>query len=173
MTEWRMASQPAGRPTPTCRGERICRASRRTALAAHLEVNLRSTSPTANGRRPPPFFRQGRREAPHRCWMTACGDVLSEVAANPSQIGPWCKLFMLPKCVLVTPPRPFARSRHRSNGTRARCAVEDGQYRKALQSLTSMGLALPSSDVFNDMKARYPCVDPSTIPAAPLSLSLS
>ena len=104
MTEWRMASQPAGRPTPTCRGERICRASRRTALAAHLEVNLRSTSPTANGRRPPPFFRQGRREAPHRCWMTACGDVLSEVAANPSQIGPWCKLFMLPKCVLVTPP---------------------------------------------------------------------
>ena len=28
--------------------------------------------------------------------------MLSEVAENPSQIGPWCKLF---KCVLANPPR--------------------------------------------------------------------
>ena len=67
---------------------------------------------------------------------------------------------------------PSAESRRRSNATHGHRAVEDGQYRKALQSLTSMGLALPSSDVFNDMKAKHPCVDPSTIPAAPPPLPI-
>ena len=50
----------------------------------------------------------------------------------------------------------------RSNATRARRAVGDGQYRKALQTLTSMGLALPSSDIFSEMLAKHPCVDPLT-----------
>ncbi|CAI8046120.1 hypothetical protein GBAR_LOCUS25494, partial [Geodia barretti] len=60
-----------------------------------------------------------------------------------------------------------AESRRRSNATRARRAVEDGQYRKAIQSLTSMGLALASSDVFNEMLEKHPSVDPPTIPETP------
>ena len=51
-------------------------------------------------------------------------------------------------------------SLRRSNATRARRAVEDGQYKKALQSLTSMGLAPPSSDVFDEMLAKHPQSDP-------------
>ena len=51
-------------------------------------------------------------------------------------------------------------SLRRSNTTRARRAVEDGQYKKALQSLTSMGLAPPSSDVFDEMLAKHPQSDP-------------
>ena len=33
----------------------------------HLETNLRNTSPTAIGRRPPPFFFTANRLAPHKC----------------------------------------------------------------------------------------------------------
>ena len=62
---------------------------------------------------------------------------------------------------------PSAESQRRSNATRARRAVGDGQYRKALQTLTSMGLALPSSDIFSEMLAKHPCVDPPTIPESP------
>ena len=38
--------------------------------------------------------------------------------------------------------------------------MEDGQYKKAPQSLTSMGLALPSTEVFNEMLAKNPQADP-------------
>ena len=125
-------------------------------------------------------------------WAHIVSEVLSAIVSNPSEVGPWCKLFMLSKCLLANPPRggrshwrdtlklvrsriqkwrdgefmglwaevsanirglrsrsvrsksktTSAESLRRSNSTCARRAVEDGQYKKALQSLTSMGLAL-------------------------------
>ena len=42
-------------------------------------------------------------------------------------------------------------SLHRVNLSRARQAVEDGEYRKAMQYLTSGGLAQVSTDVVNEM----------------------
>ena len=60
-----------------------------------------------------------------------------------------------------------AESLRRSNSTRARRAVEDGQYKKALQSLKSMGLALPSTEVLNEMRAKHPQSDSPLVPTTP------
>ena len=59
---------------------------------------------------------------------------------------------------------PSIESLRRSNATRARRAVGEGQYKKALQSLTSMGLAHPSTDVYNEMLAKHPQSDPPPLP---------
>ena len=144
-------------------------------------------------------------------WTLLLCEVLSDITTYPSEVGHWCKLFMLPKCVLMNPPRGgrshwrdtlklvLARiqkwkgggimdlwseaTRNRgsrsktkttspeslrcSNATRARREVADGQYKKALQCLTSMGLASPSSEVFNEMLAKHPQADPpSIVPSA-------
>ena len=32
-------------------------------------------------------------------------EVLSAIVSSPSEVGPWCKLFMLSKCLLANPPR--------------------------------------------------------------------
>ena len=60
------------------------------------------------------------------------------------------KLNISSKSKVVTPE--FL---HHSNADRARQAVEDGQFRKALQSLTAAGLAQPSTEVFNEMLAKH------------------
>ena len=62
---------------------------------------------------------------------------------------------------------PSCESLRRSNASRARRAAEDGQYKKALQSLTSMGLAPPSPEVFNEMLAKHPQSDPPRISDMP------
>ena len=38
-------------------------------------------------------------------WALLLSDALSAVVADPSLVGPWCKFFMLSKCVLANPPR--------------------------------------------------------------------
>ena len=66
-------------------------------------------------------------------------------------------------------PKPTARppeSRHHSTIIRARRSVEDGQYKKALQSLTSAGLAQPSDEVLGEMLAK------PTLPADPMSTDI-
>ena len=147
-------------------------------------------------------------------WATAFCEALTSLAADPHQTDAWCKLFMLPRCLLSSPPRggrshwrdtlktvrtriqkwragnfvelweEVASANHslkarlsrssssgsspdavlRSNVIRARRAVGDGQYRKALQSLSSAGLAQPSADVLVEMLAKHP---PSANPALP------
>ena len=52
----------------------------------------------------------------------------------------------------------------RNNVSRARRAVGDCQYRKALQSLTSAGLAQPSQVVLDEMLAKRPSSCPPTLP---------
>ena len=68
-----------------------------------------------------------------------------------------------------------AESLRRSNATRARRAVEEGQYKKALQAFTSMGLAQLSSEVYNEMLAKHPQSDPlpppATAPPPPVHVS--
>ena len=56
---------------------------------------------------------------------------------------------------------------HYHNIRRARSAVHDGQYTKAIQALTSEGLASPSNEVLNEMISKHPQVPPATLPAGP------
>ena len=65
-----------------------------------------------------------------------------------------------------------AESLYRSNISRARCAVANGQYKKALQCLTSTGIASPSSEVFNDLLAQHPQADLPFIPPTSHSLPI-
>ena len=150
-------------------------------------------------------------------WATVVGEVLASLLASPNQIESWCKLFMLPKCILSSPPRggcshwrdvlslvrsriqkwrdggicelwgnvtaeekklkarlscpkssgPSPESLCRGNAIRARRAVEDRQYKKVLQSLTSAGLVQPSNDVLAEMLAKHPISSIPTLPADP------
>ena len=58
----------------------------------------------------------------------------------------------------------------RTNARRARSAVEEGQYWKAIQALCSEGLAPPSSAVLEEMLAKHPQVSPPQIPLDPVPL---
>ena len=51
---------------------------------------------------------------------------------------------------------PSAESTRSTNARRARRAVENGQYKKAIQSLSSAGFAPPSEDVLDEMVAKHP-----------------
>ena len=53
-----------------------------------------------------------------------------------------------------------------SNARRAKRAVEAGQYRKAIQALTSGGLAPPSAEIVDEMLAKHP---QSPLPPTPSS----
>ena len=55
-TEWTMTSHPDFTPTPSWWGERTWMASCFRAAERDLETSRRKTSPTAMGRKPPPFF---------------------------------------------------------------------------------------------------------------------
>ena len=147
-------------------------------------------------------------------WAQIVGDVLSSVVSSPSDVGVWCKFFMLARCILISPPRggrshwrdtlKLIRSRiqkwregkflelwsdvaaadsrlklrhlsqkskcspeslRRVNSSRARQAVEDGEYRKAIQYLTSSGLAQVSTDVVNEMVIKHPSGVPPSFPS--------
>ena len=54
-----------------------------------------------------------------------------------------------------------------ANARRARRAMEDGQYTKATQALTSDGLAQASAEVYKEMLAKHPQVNPPPTPTAP------
>ena len=62
---------------------------------------------------------------------------------------------------------PSPESLCRGNTIRTRRAVEDGQYKKALQSLTSAGLAKPSNDVLVEMRAKHQVSSITTLPTDP------
>ena len=53
------------------------------------------------------------------------------------------------------------------NARRAPWAVSDGQFKKALQSLTSMGLALPTTNFLNEVLAKHPPAEPPAAPKTP------
>ena len=38
-------------------------------------------------------------------WAQIVGDALSAVVSSPSDVSVWCKLFMLARCILISPPR--------------------------------------------------------------------
>ena len=50
----------------------------------------------------------------------------------------------------------------------ARRVVEEGQYRKAIQLLTSGGLAPASEEVCNEMLQKYPQAPPPKLPTSPV-----
>ena len=62
---------------------------------------------------------------------------------------------------------PSSESLRLANISRARQAVGDGQYRKAIQSLSSDGLADVTTDVFDEIQAKHPQADPHCIPSDP------
>ena len=50
------------------------------------------------------------------------------------------------------------------NIKRAKLAVQDGQYSKAIKTLTSVGLATPSAEVLQEMPVKHPQIAPPTLP---------
>lgn len=54
-----------------------------------------------------------------------------------------------------------------ANARRTRRAAEDGQYRKAIQLLSSAGIAQSSRDVLEAMLSKHPQSAPSSIPSPP------
>ena len=60
---------------------------------------------------------------------------------------------------------------------RAKQAVQDGQYSKAIKALSSSGLATPSAEVLQEMLNKHPQAAPPTLPSSsvppPLTLSES
>ena len=65
--------------------------------------------------------------------------------------------------------RSLAKRRHQSasasssgNFWRAKLAVQDGQYTKAIRALTSEGLASPSPEVLQEMQNKHPQAPPLT-----------
>ena len=55
-----------------------------------------------------------------------------------------------------------------ANINRARRAVEDGQYRKAIQILSSAGFAPTPTNVFDIMLGKHPHAAPPPIPSSPV-----
>jgi hypothetical protein len=126
-------------------------------------------------------------------WAKALSRVVASISASPTDLNKWGLLFMLTKCVLVSPARSIRqswqatsklvkerlkrwsnndflglwstvlseaekhkRSRrmsdiHSNNIRRARLAAEQGQFHKAIQALTSLGVAQSSSNVTEEM----------------------
>ena len=68
-------------------------------------------------------------------------------------------------------------SQQSSNIRRAKLAVQDGQYSKAIMALTSDGLATPSAEVLEEMLSKYLQAAPPTLPSGqvppPLTVSES
>ena len=56
---------------------------------------------------------------------------------------------------------------------RAKQAVQDGQYRKAIEALSSNGLDPPSSDIQNEMLLKHPQTAPPTLPSGPVPPPIS
>ena len=155
---------------------------------------------------------KGARDA----WAGILGDALQDVCSHPSNLSAWCKLLMLPKCILANPSRGghshccdtlnTVRSRisrwskvnvwelweelvavdgrtkkHQRKPReitvefqreikvrRARQAIEDGQYKKAIQALMSDGVAQASAEVLNEMLAKHPQASATPIPTGPV-----
>ena len=59
-------------------------------------------------------------------------------------------------------------SPRRGNARRAKAAVEEGQYRKAIQALCSGGLAPASPEVLEEMLTKHPQAPTPTIPTGPV-----
>ena len=54
-----------------------------------------------------------------------------------------------------------------ANANRAKRAVEAGQFRKALQALSSRGLVPPSPQSLQEMESKHPRAPPPTLPSSP------
>ncbi len=66
------------------------------------------------------------------------------------------------------PKKETSVSLRAANAHRARRAMEDGQYKKATQALTSSGLAQASTEVLAEMLAKHPQNDPPQLPSHPV-----
>ena len=153
------------------------------------------------------------------CWSRALSECLLLVANDPVDLTHWCKLFMLPKCVLANPAaghrlpwreifqqvrsrlrrwladdllslwmeavdngqimsqrlnssKASSSSQRSHNARRARRAVQDGLYSKAIKALTSVGLAPPSPEVLKEMLEKHPQAPPSNFTIWPGASSL-
>ena len=99
-------------------------------------------------------------------------DILRQVKARLRRwaSGDWAELWA--EAVSEGHPKPkragsSTKPQHYHNIRQARSAVHDGQYTKAIQALTSEGLASPSNEVLNEMISKHPQVPPATLPTGP------
>ena len=65
------------------------------------------------------------------------------------------------------PRKIAAESLRTANARRARRAMEDGQYKKATQALTSGGLTQASAEMYEEMLAKHPQVNSPPTRTAP------
>ena len=66
------------------------------------------------------------------------------------------------------PSAASAASQRSSNIRRAKLAVQDGQYSKAIKFLASDGLATPSAEVLQEMLMKHPQSAPPKLPSGPV-----
>ena len=59
-------------------------------------------------------------------------------------------------------------SQRSHNIKRAKLAIQDGQYSKAIKTLTSDGLATPSAEVMQEMLTKHPQTAPPALPPGPV-----
>ena len=71
------------------------------------------------------------------------------------------------------PKKDAPESIRATNVLRAKRAIEDGQYQKAMQALTSSGLVPTSTEVYAEMLAKHPQVDLPSVPSFPVSSPLT
>ena len=139
--------------------------------------------------------------------------------STPANVSQWSRLFMLAKCVLVSPAdghklrwreilrrvksrlqrwsdgdiaslwsealeegRSLSRRSEQASSSstsvshnirRAKRAVQEGQYSKAIKALTSNGLASPSPEILQEMLGKHPQVPPPSVPSGPTPASVT
>ena len=59
------------------------------------------------------------------------------------------------------------------NIRRAKRAVQEGQYSKAIKALTSNGLASPSPEILQEMLGKHPQAPPPSVPSGPTPASVT
>ena len=73
----------------------------------------------------------------------------------------------------IKPSSSSAISQRNHNARRARVAIQDGLYSKAINALTSEGLASASPEVLREMQNKHPQASPPALPLGPVPPPLS
>ena len=101
--------------------------------------------------------------ASHRlCWQEILNLVKFPIQKwqGGDMVSLWTKAVSGGKSLSKHRPPSSSSSQQSCNLRRARLAIQDGQYSKAINSLTSNGLATPSDEVLQEMLAKHPQTAP-------------
>ena len=80
----------------------------------------------------------------------------------------WTEAFAGGQCVSRCSGQSSSSNQYKHNIRRAKRAVEDGQYSKAMKALTSDGLVAPSDEALQEMLSKHPQSAPLALPSSPV-----